>query len=77
MAKHIFFLVLSAVATGLSWLSYYHALKLGPASIVAPIDKLSVALVIIFSFIFLGEVMTLKTVIGGLFIVIGSIVLAI
>src|SRR5271154_547274 len=49
------FLILSGLATGLSWLCYFHALQVGPASRVAPIDKLSVALVIIFGAIFLGE----------------------
>lgn len=49
------FLVLSGMATGLSWLSYFRALKLGQASQVAPIDKLSVVLVAIFATVFLGE----------------------
>ncbi|MCB9025929.1 MAG: EamA family transporter [Bdellovibrionaceae bacterium] len=74
--KSLFFLFLSAMATGASWLCYYRALQLGPASKVAPIDKLSVAFVILLSFIFLGETIKLKTIIGGLLIVVGSIVLA-
>ncbi len=49
------FLVLSGLATGASWLCYFRALKLGPATLVAPIDKLSVVLVAIFAFVFLGE----------------------
>lgn len=49
------FLVLSGFATGASWLCYFRALKLGPASLVAPIDKLSVVLVALFAFVFLGE----------------------
>ena len=49
------FLVLSAIATGLSWLCYYRALQVGPASRVAPVDKLSVVLVMFFAFIFLKE----------------------
>jgi len=69
-------LVLSAVATGLSWLCYYRALQMAPASYVAPIDKLSVALVIVLAAIFLGEALTMKTVIGGGMVVGGAIVLA-
>jgi transporter family protein len=49
------FLVLSALATGASWLCYFRALKLGPATLVAPIDKLSVVLVALFAFVVLGE----------------------
>jgi bacterial/archaeal transporter family protein len=49
------FLVLSGLGTGASWLCYFRALKLGPASMVAPIDKLSVVLVALFAFAFLGE----------------------
>jgi transporter family protein len=69
-------LVLSALATGLSWLCYYRALQMAPASFVAPIDKLSVAVVIVLAAMFLGEAMTLKTVIGGGMVVVGAIVLA-
>ena len=50
-----FFLVLSGMATGLSWLCYYHALQLGPASRVAPVDKLSVVFAIVLAVLFLGE----------------------
>ena len=69
-------LVLSAVATGLSWLCYYRALQLGPASRVAPIDKLSVIFVILFSVLFLGEAATWKVVLGGILITSGAILLA-
>ncbi|HEY3789146.1 MAG TPA: EamA family transporter, partial [Urbifossiella sp.] len=58
-------LVLSGIATGLSWLCYYRALAMAPASKVAPIDKLSVALVIVFAIVFLGEPLTWKVAIGG------------
>lgn len=75
-SKSLVFLILSGIATGASWLCYYRALQLGPASKVAPIDKLSVALVIIMAILFLGEHLTLKTLIGGSLIVAGSIVLA-
>jgi transporter family protein len=70
------FLTLSGLATGLSWLCYFRALQLGPASRVAPIDKLSVALVIGFAALFLGESLTWGKAIGGLLIVAGAIVVA-
>src|SRR3982751_2851976 len=54
------YLALSGVATGLSWLCYFRALQLGPASKVAPVDKLSVVLVIMFSVLFLKETLTWK-----------------
>jgi len=54
-AKSVFFLALSGLATGASWVCYFRALKLGNASQVAPVDKLSVVLVAIFGFFFLGE----------------------
>ena len=68
------FIVLSAFATGLSWLFYYKALQLGQASKVAPIDKLSVALTIALAFIFLGEAPTVGNVLGGLLVVAGVLV---
>src|SRR3954466_9275140 len=66
------FLVLSGFATGLSWLCYFRALQLGPASAVAPIDKLSVVLVILFAWMFLGEGLTAHKVVGGLLIAGGA-----
>jgi transporter family protein len=72
----ILMLVLSGIATGLSWLCYYRALQLGPASKVAPVDKLSVALVIIFAVIFLNEALTWKTALGGALITAGAVLLA-
>ncbi|MEQ1591796.1 MAG: EamA family transporter [Thiobacillaceae bacterium] len=54
-AKTLSFLALSALATGASWVFYFRALKAGPASLVAPIDKLSLVMVAIFAVIFLGE----------------------
>ena len=62
--KSVIFISLSAIATGLSWLCYYRALQLAPASRVAPIDKLSVVLVLVFAAIFLGEPLTLRIVCG-------------
>jgi len=70
------FLTLSGLATGLSWLCYFHALQLGPASKVAPIDKLSVVFVLVFSATFLGEPLTWKTMIGGSLIAGGATLLA-
>jgi transporter family protein len=70
------FLVLSGFATGLSWLCYFRALQVGPASRVAPIDKLSVALVIIFGALFLGEKLTWGKALGGALMVAGAIAIA-
>jgi transporter family protein len=70
------FLVLSACATGASWLCYYRALKLGPASKVAPVDKFSVVLVALFGVAFLGEKLTPGGWIGVALIATGATVLA-
>ena len=70
------FLVLSGLATGLSWLCYFRALQLGPASRVAPVDKLSVVLVILASAFLLGERLTWGKAVGGVLIVAGVIVVA-
>lgn len=69
-------LVLSGLATGLSWLCYYRALQLGPASKVAPVDKLSVVLVIAAAALFLGEKLSWKTALGGALITGGVILTA-
>jgi transporter family protein len=69
------FLILSGCATGLSWICYFRALQLGKVSQVAPVDKLSVALAIALSVLFLGEPLTLKNAIGALLIIGGTIVL--
>ncbi|HEY5382047.1 MAG TPA: EamA family transporter [Acidobacteriaceae bacterium] len=70
------FLALSGLATGLSWLCYFRALSLGPASKVAPIDKLSVVLVILLAWPILGEALSTRKILGGLLIAVGAIVLA-
>lgn len=70
------FLGLSGIATGLSWICYFRALQLGPASRVAPIDKLSVALVIVAGVLILGEKLTVGKAVGGLLIVAGAIAVA-
>ncbi len=69
------FLGLSGIATGLSWVFYFKALQLGKISQVAPVDKLSVALAILLSVIFLGEALTLKNALGALLIIGGTVVL--
>ena len=69
------FLILSGVATGLSWLFYFKALQLGDASKVAPIDKLSVVFTIFLSFIILKEQISWKVILGGLLIAGGSLVI--
>ena len=73
--KSWLFIILSGLATGASWLFYYRALQLGEASRVAPIDKLSVVLTMVLAFVFLGEAPTLKTVVGGLLIAAGTLVI--
>ena len=70
------FLALSGIATGLSWLCYFRALQLGPASAVAPIDKLSVVFVILLAVAFLGEKLTWGKGVGVLLIAAGAIVIA-
>ena len=74
-SKNLFFLVISGIATGLSWLFYYKAIQMGPVSKVAPIDKLSIVLTMILAFTFLHEQLTVKGIIGGLLIVVGTFVL--
>ncbi len=73
--KGVLFLVLSGIATGLSWLCYYRALQLGPASAVAPIDKLSVVFVVIFAVAFLGEPLTWKIGCGASLVALGAILM--
>jgi transporter family protein len=72
--KTLIFLVLSGIATGLSWIFYFKALQVGKASLVAPIDKSSLVLVLIFSAMFLGEPLTPRILLGGCLIVIGTLV---
>jgi transporter family protein len=71
------FLVLSGLCTAFSWVCYFRALQLGPVSGVAPIDKLSVALVILAGWLFFGEAMTPPKIIGGLLVTAGALVIAI
>ena len=74
-ARHWLFLVLSAVATGLSWMFYFMALQKGDVSKVAPIDKLSVVITIAIGVLFLHEAFSLELLLGGLLITAGSLVL--
>jgi bacterial/archaeal transporter family protein len=76
-SKGLLFLILSGAATGLSWLCYYRALQTGPASRVAPIDKLSVIFVVLFAVSFLGERFTWKVGLGGVLITLGAVLMAI
>ncbi|WP_436416520.1 EamA family transporter [Petrimonas sp.] len=73
--QNVFFLVISGIATGLSWLFYFKALQMGNVSQVAGIDKLSLALTILFAALFLGETLTLKTAVGAGLIIAGTLVL--
>jgi transporter family protein len=73
--RTVLFLTLSGLATGLSWLCYFRALQLGPASRVAPLDKLSVPLVMVLAWLLLGEKMTASVLTGGLLITAGAIVM--
>jgi bacterial/archaeal transporter family protein len=73
--RTLLFLTLSGMATGLSWLCYFRALQMGPASRVAPLDKLSVPLVMLFAWLLLGEKLTPPAIAGGLLITAGAIVM--
>lgn len=73
--KSWLFLILSGLATGLSWLFYYHALQMGDASKVVPIDKLSVVISMILAFVVLHETVSLKTILGGILITAGTFVM--
>lgn len=71
--KSWIFLILSGIATGISWLCYYRALQIGEASKVVPIDKLSVVITIILAFVFLHESITVKSIIGMILITAGTL----
>ena len=73
--RTVMFLTLSGLATGLSWICYFRALQLGPASRVAPLDKLSVPLVMVFAWLLLGEKLSVPAVLGGVLITAGAIVM--
>ena len=73
--KSWLFLILSGLATGASWLCYYKALKIGEASKVVPIDKLSVVITLILAFVFLHETFTTKSLIGCILIGAGTLIM--
>jgi len=74
--RTLLFLALSGIATGLSWLCYFRALQLGPASRVAPVDKLSVVFAIALAALVLGEPLSWRQYLGGALIAAGAIILA-
>lgn len=73
--KSWIFLILSGLATGISWLCYYKALQVGHVSKVVPIDKLSVVITLVMAFVFLHEQFTLKSIIGCVLIGLGTLVM--
>lgn len=73
--KSWIFLILSGLATGISWLCYYKALQIGEASKVVPIDKLSVVITLVLSFVFLHEQFTPKSLIGCVLIGVGTLIM--
>ncbi|MBW4677170.1 MAG: EamA family transporter [Desmonostoc geniculatum HA4340-LM1] len=73
--KTLLFLIFSGLSTGLSWLFYFRALQVGKASLVAPLDKSSLLLVLIFSLLFLKEPLTLQVILGTGLILTGTLVL--
>ncbi len=73
--KSWLFLILSGFATGASWLCYYRALQMGPASKVVPVDKLSVVITLVLAFLLLGEKATVKSVVGCALIAAGTLLM--
>lgn len=74
-SKAYLFIFLAGLAGAASWLFYFMALKFGPATSVAALDRLSVVFVIVFAALFLGEAFTIKSVLGGILIVAGALLL--
>ncbi len=74
--KSWLFLILSGLATGASWLCYYHALQVGSVSQVVPVDKMSVVLTLLLAFLFLHEQINVKSAIGALLIAAGTLIMA-
>lgn len=72
--QNLLFLILSGIATGLSWIFYFRALQIGEVSQVAPVDKTSVAMAIVLAALFLGEPLTWKLVLGTLLITAGALI---
>ena len=76
-SRSLLFLVISGVATGLSWLFYFKAIQMGDVSVVVPIEKLSVVITMVLAFFILKEDMNLKSILGGALITAGTLVLVI
>ncbi len=74
-ARSWVFLVLSGLATGASWLCYYRALQLGQASLVVPIDKLSLVITLVLAVVLLREQLTVRGVVGAVLVTVGAIVM--
>lgn len=75
--QNIIFLVISGIATGLSWIFYFKALQIGDVTQVAMVDKLSIVLTILLAALFLGEAITLRTAVAAVFIVSGTLLLVV
>ena len=73
--KELCFILVSGVATGASWLCYYKALQDGPASVVVPIDKLSILVTVAFSYIVFKEKLSVKSLVGLIMIVVGTLMM--
>lgn len=73
--KSLIFLILSGIATGLSWLCYYKAIQIGEVSKVVPIDKMSVVITLVLAFLILGETIKTKSIIGMILITIGTLLM--
>ena len=74
--NEMIFICLSGIATGASWLCYYRALQDGPASVVAPVDKLSVLVTVLFSYVVFGETLSRKTGTGLVLLTVGTVAMA-
>ena len=75
-SRALFYIILGGIAGALSWLFYFLALKVGKVSQVVPIDRLSVVFAIVLAFLFLGEKLTLKVIIGVALMAAGAIIIA-
>ena len=74
--KEWLFIILAGIAGALSWLFYFGAIKLGSASAVSALDRLSIVFVVFFAGIFLGEVLSLKSIFGVLFLLFGAVLIS-
>ena len=76
-SRELFYICCSGIATGASWLCYYHALQMGPASVVAPVDKLSVLVTVAFSYLVFGEQLSRRAAVGLALLTSGTVAMAI